>query len=196
MTFYHMSQTLRLGDELRPGNQNFTDLAEPFVQGLEHGRDCFLAMLLNGKYLFAVMNRSGLREWADYAKWAAEGLFEFVRRRSFPEAVSRLNCVYYYDDLEASKWLYEEDWGEEDPEEQEKVRLYEIELEDPAPQRRDMSVYDEAYDAIERLDLDAAIAAAERYFRGEASENPVWEILSDKPARAVKDLTHLLRAAV
>ena len=193
MTLYHMSQTLQLGDELRPGNQDFTDLAEPFLQGLERGRDCFAAMLLNGKYLFAVMSRSGLREWADYAKWATEGLFEFVRRRSFPEAVSRLRCVYYYDDLEASKRLYEEDWGEESPEEQEKVRLYEIALEDPAPQRRDMSVYDEAYEAIERLDVDAAIAAAERYFRGEASAEPVWEILSDKPAKAVKDLTHLLR---
>ena len=27
---------------------------------------------------------------------------------------------------------------------------------------------------------------------GEASERPIWELLSDKPARAVKDLTHLL----
>ena len=195
MTLYHISQTLRLGDKLRPGNQRFTDLAEPFIQGLERGPDCFVAMLLNGKYLFAVMNRSGLREWADYAKWATEGLFEWVRRQSFPEAVSRLNCVYYYDDLADSKQLYEEDWGEETPEEREKVRLYEIELEDSAPQRRDMSVYDEAYDAIERQDLDAALAAAERYFRGEASAEPVWEILSDKPARAVKDLTHLLRPA-
>ena len=53
MTLYHISQTLRLGDELRPGNQKFTDLAEPFIQGLERGPDCFIAMLLNGKYLFA-----------------------------------------------------------------------------------------------------------------------------------------------
>lgn len=195
MRLYHISQTLKLGETLQPGHQNFSDLTEPFIQGLERGPDCFIAMLLNGKYLFAVMNRSGLREWADYAKWATEGLFEYVRRRSFPEAVSRLNCVYYYDDLADSKRLYEEDWGEEEPEEQAKVRLYEIEVADEAPQRRDMSVYDEAYDAIERLDLDAAIAAAERYFRGEASAEPVWEILSDMPARAVRDLTHLLRPA-
>ena len=195
MTLYHMSQTLRLGDELKPGNQGFSDLAEPYIQGLERGPDCFYAMLLNGKYLFAVMNRSGLREWADYAKWATEGLFEWVRRRAFPEAVSRLNCVYYYADLADSRRLYEEDWGEESPEEREMVRLYEIEVSDEAPQRRDMSLYDEAYDAIERQDLDAALAAAARYFRGEASEHPVWEILSDQPARAVRDLTHLLRPA-
>ena len=68
-----------------------------------------------------------------------------------------------------------------------------MEVDDPAPQRRDMSVFDEAYDAIERQELDAALAAAERYFRGEASAGPVWEILSDRPAKAVQDLTHLLR---
>lgn len=192
MTLYHISQTLRLGDELKIGKQDFTDLAEPFILGLERGPDCFYAMLLNGKYMFAVMNRSHLREWADYAKWAAEGLFEWVRRRSFPDAVSRLNCVYYYDNTEDCKRLFAEDWGEEDPEEQTKVRLFAVEADDPAPQRRDMCVYDEAYEAIERLDIDAAIAAAERYFRGEATDEPVWEILSDKPAKAVKDLTHLL----
>ena len=195
MTLYHISQTLQLGDELKPGNQRFSDLAEPFIQGLERGPDCFIAMLLNGKYLFAVMNRSGLREWADYAKWATEGLFEYVRCRSFSEAVSRLNCVYYYDNLADSRRLFEEDWGEESPEEREKVRLFAVEVEDPAPQRRDMGLYDEAYDAIERQDLDAALAAAERYFRGEASEHPAWELLSEKPARAVKDLTCLLAPA-
>ena len=195
MQLYHISQTLRLGDELTPGRQNFSDLAEPFMQGLERGPDCFIAMLLNGKYLFAVMNHSRLREWADYAKWATEGLFEFVRRRSFPEAVSRLRCVYYYDNTEDCVRLFREDWGEENPEEQEKVRLFAVEADDPAPQRRDMCVYDEAYDAIERLDVDAALAAAERYFRGEASESPIWELLSDKPARAVRDLTHLLGPA-
>ena len=193
MRLYHISQTLRSGDTLSPGHRQFLDLSEPFIQGLERGTDCFYAMLLNGKYLFAVMKRSGLREWADYAKWAAEGLFEYVRRREFPEAASRLACVYYYDNPEDCRRLYEEDWGEETPEEREKVRLFAVELEDPAPQRRDMSLYDEAYDAIERLDLGAAIALARRYFRGEASEKPVWEILSDKPGRVVEDLTPELR---
>ena len=193
MTLYHISQTLQLDDELLPGPQNLSDLAEPFLLGLEHSRDCFYAMLLNGKYLFAVMNRSRLREWADYAKWATEGLFEYVRRRSFPEAVSRLRCTYYYDNLADCRRLYEEDWGEEIPEEREKVRLFAVEVEDPAPQRRDMTLYDEAYDAVERQDPEAALELAARYFRGEASERPVWEILSDKPARAVEDLTPSLQ---
>ncbi|MBR4194862.1 MAG: hypothetical protein IKQ54_11115 [Oscillospiraceae bacterium] len=193
MRLYHISQTLKLGDALSPGHQRLSDLAEPFLQGLARGSDCFCAMLLNGKYLYAVMKRSGLREWADYAKWATEGLFEYVRRRSFPEAVSRLACGYYYDNLADCRRLYEEDWGEEIPEEREKVRLFAVELEDPAPQRRDMSLYDEAYDAVERQDPEAALELAARYFRGEASEHPVWEILSDKPGKAVEDLTPSLR---
>ena len=196
MILYHISQTLELGGELKAGRQDFSDLTEPFVQGLERSRDCFAAMLLNGKYMFAVMNRSRLREWADYAKWGTEGLFEWVRRRAFPEAVSRLRCVYYYDNLDDCRRLFAEDWCEEDPEEQEKVRLFAVEVDDPAPQRRDMRVYDEAYEAVQRLDVDAALAAAERYFRGEASEDPVWELLSDRPARAVEDLSRLLRPAL
>ena len=122
MRLYHISQTLKLGGALSPGHQKLSDLAEPFLQGLERGPDCFCAMLLNGQYMFAVMKRSGLREWADYAKWATEGLFEYVRRRSFPEAVSRLTCTYYYDNLADCRRLYEEDWGGEIPEEREKVR--------------------------------------------------------------------------
>ena len=193
MILYHISQTLAPGGELEPGKQDFSDLTEPFLLGMERSRDCFYAMLLNGKYMFAVMNRSRLREWADYAKWATEGLFEWVRRRSFPEAVSRLRCVYYYDNPDDCRRLFEEDWGEEEPEEQEKVCLFAVEVDDPAPQRRDMRVYDEAYEAVQRLDVDAALAAAERYFRGEASEEPVWELLSDRPAKAVEDLSPLLR---
>ena len=192
MRLYHISQTLKLGDALTPGHQRLFDLAEPFLQGLERGPDCFCAMLLNGKYLYAVMNRSRLREWADYAKWATEGLFEWVRRRSFPEAVSRLRCVYYYDNTDDCRRLFAEDWGEEEPEEQAKVRLFAVEVDDPAPQRRDMCVYDEAYEAIERLDVETAIAAAERYFRGEATDGPVWEILTDKPGKTVEDLSALL----
>ena len=193
MRLYHISQTLKLGDALSPGHQKLSDLAEPFLQGLERGPDCFCAMLLNGKYMFAVMKRSGLREWADYAKWATEGLFEYVRRRSFPEAVSRLTCTYYYDNLADCRRLYEEDWGGEIPAEREKVRLFAVEVDDPAPQRRDMTLYDEAYDAVERLDPDAALTLAARYFRGEASERPVWEILTDQPGVAVEDLTPELR---
>ena len=68
MILYHMSQTLSLGDTLVCDHQKCTRLSEPFVQGLEQSEDCFVGMVLNAKYLFAVLSRSGLREWSDFAK--------------------------------------------------------------------------------------------------------------------------------
>ncbi len=190
MRLYHMSQTLKLGDNLVCDNQKCMKLSEPFIQGLEQSEDCFIGMVLSGKYLFAVLSRSGLREWADFAKWATEGAFEYVRRTRFPNAVSRLKCNYYYSNLEDSKKLYEYDWGEASEEEREQVHLLEVEVDDDQPDRRDMSIYDEAYEAMsDRQDVKAVLRCAEEYYSGKQSKEPVCEILSDKKAVAVKDIT-------
>jgi hypothetical protein len=117
MIVYHYSQTIKKGDRLEPGHLDFMDLCEPFMQALSHGRDCFFSMLLNGKYMFAVLNRSNLRYWADYAKWATEALFEYVRKNEYPQCVSRLHCNYFCTDLNECIRMYTEDWGEEDKEE-------------------------------------------------------------------------------
>ena len=62
-------------------------------------------------------------------------------------------------------------------------------MEDPAPQYRDMSVYDLAYEAMsQRQDVEEGFRQARRYFQGGQTESPMWEILSDKPARVVKKL--------
>ena len=95
MIVYHYSQTLKEGDRLEPGHVDYMDLCEPFIKALERSRDCFIGMLLSGKYMFAVLNRLDRRCWADYAKWATEGLFEFVRKTEFPQCVSRLHCSYF-----------------------------------------------------------------------------------------------------
>ncbi|MCR5767034.1 MAG: hypothetical protein K6G45_00885 [Lachnospiraceae bacterium] len=193
MILYHMSQTLSLGDSLVCDNQKCMRLSEPFIQGLEQSEDCFIGMVLNAKYMFAVLSRSGLREWSDYAKWATEGAFEYVRRNSYPEAVSRLNCNYFYSDLEDSRKLYEYDWGEASEEEQALVHLFEVEVDDSQPDKRDMSLYDEAYDAMsEKQDIKTVLRCAEEYYAGHQSKDPVWEILSDKKAVAVKDITDIL----
>ena len=44
MIVYHYSPTLKEGDRLEPGHQNYTDLCEPFIQALERSRDCFYGM--------------------------------------------------------------------------------------------------------------------------------------------------------
>ena len=194
MILYHMSQTLKLGDELTPDYQKNTALVQPFVQALERSEDCFCGMVLNGKYLYAVLGKFNLWEWSDYAKWATEGAFEYIRKTEFPESYSRMKSNYFYDDLPNCKKLYEYDWGNESEEEQQKVHLFEIEVDDAVPQQRDMNIYDEAYNAMSGTqDVPFVLACARRYFAREQTVNPVWEIMSDKPAKAVKDITHYLR---
>lgn len=194
MTLYHMSQTLQLGDALIPDYQKNMALVQPFIQALEQSVDCFYGMLLNGKYLYAVLSKFKLREWSDYAKWATEAAFEFVRKTEFPDSCSRMKSNYFYDDLSSCKKLYAYDWGGESEEEQQKVHLFEVDVEDAAPQRRDMTLYDEAYNAMsETQDVSFVLACARRYFAGEQTAEPVWEIMSSKPAKAVKDITNSIR---
>lgn len=194
MKLYHMSQTLELGAQLIPDYEKCKPLAEPFTQALERSVDCFYGMVLNGKYLHAVLGKFKLREWSDYAKWATEGAFEFIRKTEFPDSYGRMKCSYFYNDLPNCKKLYEYDWGCESEEEQRKVHLFQMEVEDAAPQRRDMSIFNEAYNAMsEAQDVRFVLDSARRYFSGEQTAEPIWEILSDKPARAVKDISEYLR---
>ena len=165
MRLYHMSDTLKLGDEMVLDFKNTMSLAQPFVQALEQSEDCFYAMVLNGKYLRAVLGKFKLWEWTDYVKWSVEGAFEYIRKTEFPDCVSRIRCNYFYDNLDACKILYDYDWGQASEEE-----------------RMD-----------EREDVKTVLACARRYFAGEQTANPVWEIMSDKPAKAVKDITTYLR---
>ena len=193
MIVYHYSQTLKEGDQLEPGHLDFTDLCEPFIKALECSRDCFFGMLLNGKYMFAVLDRLGLRCWSDYAKWATDGLFEFVRRTEFPQCVSRLHCSYFCTGLDDAIRAFNEGFGEEDEEEQEKVRLFEVEVPEDSLQMRDISVYNAAYDALNDCqDTETAIELARKYFAGEHSDEPIWEYLSAGEAVAVKDVSQFL----
>ena len=57
MKAYHMSETLKIGDTLEVDHQRTVNLAEPFVQALEHSIDCFYGMVLNGKYFCAVLRK-------------------------------------------------------------------------------------------------------------------------------------------
>ncbi|MCM1191245.1 MAG: hypothetical protein NC123_04895 [Butyrivibrio sp.] len=194
MKAYHMSETLKAGDTLEVEHQKLIKLAEPFLKSLKRSIDCFYGMILNGKYLEAVLEKSGMWEWADYAKWATEGAFEYIRRTEFPNAISRLKCNFFYNELENVRLLYEYDWGDEPEEIQNRIHLFEVMLDDDAVQRYDMSLYDQAYDAMEGMqDVQTVLACARKYFAGEHTEKPVWEILSDKNILITKDITALLR---
>ena len=194
MKAYHMSETLRSGDTLEMDHQKIVNLAEPFVQALEHSTDSFYGMVLNGKYFCAVLRKFRLWEWSDYAKWSVEGAFEFIRKTEFPDAISRLKCNYFYDNLENVKRLYEYDWGNESEEVQSSIHLFQVMLDDDAVQKYDMRIYDQAYDAMEKSqDVQMVLDCARRYFAGAHTEKPIWEILSDRNIGVAEDVTALLR---
>lgn len=194
MNLYHISQTLKVGQVLKPGYDGKAALCLPFMRALECGEDCFYGMILNGKYIQAVLEKSGLREWSDYAKWATEGAFEFIRKTEFPDSYGRLSSNFFYDDLQNCKYLYDYDWGGETEEERLKVHLFEVKVDDRCPQKRDMKIFDEAYEEMKNdIDIKSVFDCARRYFSGSRSESPVWEIISDKRSKAFKDISFYLR---
>lgn len=191
MKLYHMSESSIV--KIDPDAKNCFELCEPFVQALEYSMDCFYGMVMNAKYTFAVLNKYHLREWSNYVKWATEGVFEFVRKNEFPSCISRMKCVYYYADIPYSKKLYIEDYGDESQEDRQKLRLYEVTVENGNFDKRDMSLYDTAYDIMsEKQDLNAIMELARQYYAGKHSTFPIWEYLSDIPAENLRDITFVL----
>ena len=194
MILYHISDTLQLGEMMSQDYKKNMELVVPFVQALERSEDCFYAMVLNAKLLKSVLGKFGMRDMqTNYVKWATEGIFEYIRIAEFPESYSRMLSNYFYDNLSDIKRLYEVDWNMKEKEDRFNFRVYEIEVEDEMPQKRDMLLFDEAFDAMwDNDDIHTAIDCARRYFKGEHTAAPIWEIMSEKPAKAVKDISFIL----
>ena len=187
MKVYHMSQSLKLGDELQAGYKENEERCDTFVKALEKSEDCIHSLIVSKK--------TETEKWNDYVKWCVEAVFEFVRKTEFPSIPSRLNCNYYFDALEPFKALYEAGWAQEPEEERAKIRLYEIELDEEHPIKCDMLLFDEAYDRMfDSQNIKDVLNCARKYFSGCSSTNPIWEIMSDKPAKAVKDISDYLKA--
>ena len=195
MIVYHMSDTLRVGMELTPDHKNYFKLAEPFALALERGRESFYGAYFAARHMDEVLDRFGMADLkTDCDKWAAEGVFEYVRRREFPRCCCRLGGNYYFDTVEACRRLYERDWGRASEEERAKIRLFEVELSETDLTRHDMRFFDLAYDDLwERGDIENTLKLARSYFSGESTRDPVWEIVSDRAAAALRDVTELLR---
>ena len=194
MILYHISDTLQLGEVMSQDYKKNMELVVPFVQALKRSEDCFWAMLLNAKLLKSIFGKFGMRDMqTNYVKWATEGIFEYIRITEFPESYSRMLSNYFYDNLSDIKRLYEVDWNMTEKAERFNFHVYEIELDDEEPQKRDMLLFDEAFDAMwDNEDIQTAIDCARRYFNGEHTVTPVWEIMSDKSAKTVKDITFIL----
>ncbi len=195
MTVYHMSDTLHLNTELTANYRKNWELAEPFVQALEKNETCFYSVYFSAKFMSEALNRFGMADMqTDYVKWAAEGVFEYIRRKEFPESCCRLKSNYYFDSVAACRELFEIDWGRADASERAGIRLFEVELSAVHAERHDMRLFDQAYDDLwESDDLTGAAGYARRYFEGGQTEHPIWEIVSDQKAVAIRDLTEYLR---
>lgn len=78
-----------------------------------------------------------------------------------------------------------------------KLHLFEVVVDDEQLNRRDMSLYDAAYDVLSgKQDLNTVIDFARRYFTGKQSDNPIWEYLSDSSAKITRDITFVLQDIV
>ena len=124
-------------------------------------------------------------------------IFEYVRQNEFPEFPNRIESNYFFDSIESSKRLFEEDWGEADQEERDKIRLFEVELRDDNPAFFDMNWFDEAFEVVYELEsldqIDTAIEYARNYFGGKKSENYRFVIISNKEAVIISDITEKLK---
>lgn len=192
MTLYHMSDTLTPGDALVPDYKKNRGLAEPFVKALSISTDAFQSLLLSAEYFGTVLAKYGLAGMPTHEiKWAAEGIFEYIRRREFPGHCGRMNCNYFYDSLSLCKKLYAEDWGAASPEERKKIRLFEVEAAGRTA-RYDMALFDAAFDCLSEGQSAGAVVhcmdLARLYYRGEQSHAPVPEILCDGAVTALREL--------
>ena len=183
---YHMSQTLQLGDSLQPDFLQKKERYQPYIQALRNGGNSINDLIEHQRKNPSV-------DWNELVKCIVEGVFEYIRETEFPMIPSRLNSSYYFEGLEHFVTLYQAGWAQEPPEKQVLVHLFEIEIGEEQLHRFDMCVFDEAYDVmLERQDLPFVIESARKYFSGDHTTEPMWEIMSDKPAKAVKDITDCL----
>ena len=184
---YHMSETLKLDDELLPDYFNKSAYCEPYISAMEKGV-ASLELLLEQKI------EEQREDWNDIVKWCVEGVFEYIRKTEFPHIPSRTKSNYYFDNLDDFAVLYQAGWAQEPEEERSKLRLYEIEIPAENIFKFDMSVLDEAYDKMhDDKDLESLIIYARKYFSGQKTEKPVLEIMSDSRAKAVKDISDYLK---
>lgn len=181
MIVYHIGENLEVGTELICDYKKNDLLIFPFITSLETSLESFKQLYNTSMYIRAVMRRSKLREWSNCAKWATEGIFEFIRRNEFSNAESRIHTNYYYDNIELCKRLYKIDYVDSGDDPDENMNIFEIELNELELKKYDMSIYDDAYEFMENSEIEKAIDCARKYYSGEFKKS-IMEILSSKRA--------------
>ena len=186
MILYHMSESLEEGKVLVPDYKKNERLIEPFVKALNISIEMFQILMLNADYFGSVLAKYNLSGMPTHEiKWGTEGIFEYIRRKEYPEQIGRVKCNYFYPDLKLCGELYFEDWGEAPEEERARIKLYEVEAEGRTA-AYDMRLFDAAFDILcegtTAEDIKHCMDLARKYFRGEKGTEPVMEILCDGAA--------------
>ena len=191
MILYHYSvDSYRGGENLINDFKKTFRFAEPFLLAIEKSEDCFWSVYFAAMACSRELCALGLRKHENYVKDAVEGIFEWVRRRTFPEqSVSRIGCVYYCESEEEALSCLWDDCIENGDFTYEQIKLLEVEVEDGRVFRYDQVFYNQAMEVLELTrDLASVVALAESYYSMRRSAEPVIEILSDGENRVLREL--------
>ncbi len=191
MILYHYSVDSYQGSgKLINDFKNNFRFAEPFLLAMEKGEDCFWSVYFSAMAYARELCALGLRKHENHVKDAVEGIFEWTRRRRFPDhSASRIGCVYYCESKEEALSYLRDDCMDDNEFSYEQIKLLAVEVEDSRIFRYDQVFYNKALERLEqKQDLDAVIALAESYFSMQRSDAPLIEILSDGKNRVVREL--------
>ncbi|HET7657830.1 MAG TPA: DUF2441 domain-containing protein [Bacillales bacterium] len=133
--------------------------------------------LLNVNYGRAVQHPGWFRESDhNYAQYLKEMIFEDYRRAHFPEAPSRLNCIYLFDNLGTAN-IFKKNYN--------KSYLYAVEISQGA---RLSKVDMKWMDLANRMPIHELLKIAHAYFNGDFTNNKIWEIICDGEIRITKNI--------
>lgn len=187
MILYHYSVDSYNGAEhLINDYKNNYRFAEPYILALRKSREAFDAVFLSTMYMSREVNALGLRKYDNYRKDSVEGIFEYVRETEFPDATSRLRCVYYCESEKEAMDYAKDDCIESGLFSKNQVALLKVEVEDSRISRYDQTFYNLALQVIENNDVESVFEFARKYFSCQKSDEPLIEIVSDGDNRVLE----------
>lgn len=190
MKYYHYSVTYKGGASLvNDYNHRYQD-AEPFLLALQNGKDTFLSTYYSALYLERQIKELQLRHYENCPKDTTEAIFEFVRRTSYPNEISRIKCVYYCETLDAAIQCAREDWIDCGDKTKEEVKILSVEVDEKRVGKYDQTFFNDAYEAVQRNDFETAFAKAQMYFSGALAAQPVIEVLSDGENHIMEEIVY------
>ncbi len=191
MILYHYSvDSYKHGDKLHNDFKKLHRFAEPFLLALEKGEICFWSTYFSAMSYSRELCALGLRKYENYTKDAAEGIFEYIRRREFGgHSVSRVGCVYYCESREEAIDYLKDDCLDSGDFSAEQVKLLEVEVADDSVYRYDQSFFNQAERIMEaERSLEKAFELARKYFSMERTDTPLIEILSAGENRILREI--------